>query len=185
MSFTSYEASFWKRRLFYLKIAWFSWKVSEFLRFFENQKAPFLKNAFTLSTAWDKLTQTYRMALVYVPCMSNTIWAKRCLLPKSSKISKRAWFSKRHEKFDIFHENYTLFPKKGAFCLFEAFSWAFTDFKALKAPFLSDFTRLTRKYRRIVKCAFLNDQTCFPIILPKSPIWAWKSCTFWTFTWRF
>ena len=47
ISFTWYEASFWKRRLFYLKIAWFSWKVSEFLRFFENQKAPFLKNAFT------------------------------------------------------------------------------------------------------------------------------------------
>ena len=40
-SITSYEASFWKRRLFHLKIAWFSWKVSEFLWFFEKQKAPF------------------------------------------------------------------------------------------------------------------------------------------------
>ena len=46
-SITSYEASFWKRRLFHLKIAWFSWKVSEFLWFFEKQKAPFLKHAFT------------------------------------------------------------------------------------------------------------------------------------------
>ena len=40
-SITSYEASFSKRRLFHLKIAWFSWKVSEFWWFFENQKAPF------------------------------------------------------------------------------------------------------------------------------------------------
>ena len=156
--------------------------MSEFWRFFENQKAPFLKNAFTYSNAWDKLTQTYRMALVYVPCISNTIWAKRRLLKTSCKISKCAWFAKRHEKFNIFYEIHIIFQKKGAFSLCEAFPWAVIDFKVLKAPFSSDFTHLTWKYRRIVKCAFLNDQTCFPTTLPKSRIWAWKSCTFWNFT---
>ena len=125
-------------------------------------------------------------------------WLWYTSLACQTPFERKGAFYQRQVKFQNVHDfqkdmkNLTFFmkiilfsQKKGAFCLFEAFSWAVTDFKALKAPFLSDFTRLTRKYRRIVKCAFLNDQTCFPIILPKSPIWAWKSCTFWTFTWRF
>ena len=42
ISHPSCEAPFWKRRLFYLKIACFLQKVSDFGRFLKKEKAPFL-----------------------------------------------------------------------------------------------------------------------------------------------
>ena len=48
ISNTSYEAPFWKRRLFYLKIACFLQKVSDFGRFLKKEKAPFFFGRFSI-----------------------------------------------------------------------------------------------------------------------------------------
>ena len=46
ISNTSYEAPFWKRRLFYLKIAYFLQKVWDFGRFLKKEMAPFFRTFF-------------------------------------------------------------------------------------------------------------------------------------------
>ena len=48
ISNTSYEAPFWKRRLFYLKIAYFLQKVWDFGRFLKKEKAPFFCRRFSI-----------------------------------------------------------------------------------------------------------------------------------------
>ena len=56
ISNTSCEAPFWKRRLFYLKIACFLQKVSDFGRFLKKEKAPFFVDVFRSSIVQKKLT---------------------------------------------------------------------------------------------------------------------------------
>ena len=88
ISNTSCEAPFWKRRLFYLKIACFLQKVSDFGRFLKKEKAPFFVDVFRSSIVQKKLTYTYVIASVHVPCDPNTLWRKRRLSKTSFGISK-------------------------------------------------------------------------------------------------
>ena len=77
ISNTSCEASLWKRRLFYLKIACFLQKVSDFGRFLKKEKAPFFVDVFRSSIVQKKLIYIYVMASVYVPYVSDTLKRKR------------------------------------------------------------------------------------------------------------
>ena len=88
ISNTSYGAPFWKRRLFYLKIAYFLQKVSDFGRFLKKEKAPFFVDVFRSSIIQKKLTQIHVIASVHVPYVSNTLWRKRRLFKTSFGISK-------------------------------------------------------------------------------------------------
>ena len=88
ISNTSCEAPFWKRRLFYLKIACFLQKVSDIGRFLKKEKAPFFVDVFRSSIVQKKLTYTYVIASVHVPCDPNTLWRKRRLSKTSFGISK-------------------------------------------------------------------------------------------------
>ena len=88
ISNTSYGAPFWKRRLFYLKIAYFLQKVWDFGRFLKKEKAPFFSGVFRSSIVQKKLIYIYVMASVYVPCVSDTLKRKRRLFKTSFGISK-------------------------------------------------------------------------------------------------
>ena len=88
ISNTSFEAPFWKRRLFYLKIAYFLQKVWDFGRFLKKEKAPFFSGVFRSSIVQKKLIYTYVMASVYVPCVSDSLKRKKRLFKTSFGISK-------------------------------------------------------------------------------------------------
>ena len=88
ISNTSCEAPFWKRRLFYLKIAYFLQKVWDFGRFLKKEKAPFFSGVFRSSIVQKKLIYTYVMASVYVPCVSDSLKRKKRLFKTSFGISK-------------------------------------------------------------------------------------------------
>ena len=79
ISNTSYGAPFWKRRLFYLKIAYFLQKVWDFGRFLKKEKAPFFSGVFRSSIVQKKLIYIYVMASVYVPCVSDSLKRKKRL----------------------------------------------------------------------------------------------------------
>jgi len=89
ISNTSYETPFWKRRLFYLKIACFLQKVWDFGRL---------------------LTYTYVMVSIHVPCISDTLWRNRHLFQTSFGISKSLIFYWNCNFWKI--ERYDTFYKK-------------------------------------------------------------------------
>ena len=94
MSNTSCQAPFWKRRLFYSKIACFLQKVWDFGRFFKKQKAPFYVDVFRSFIVQKKLTYILVIASLHAGFIGSKFQMKRRLFQTTHKISKYATFSK-------------------------------------------------------------------------------------------
>ena len=88
ISNTSYGAPFWKRRLFYLKIAYFYKKCEILDDFWKKKRRLFFRAFFDRLLFKKKLIYIYVMASVYVPCVSDTLKRKRRLFKTSFGISK-------------------------------------------------------------------------------------------------
>jgi len=98
MSNTSCEAPFWKRRLFYSKIACLLQKVWDFGRFFKKQKAPFY-SVFSFRFGCRPKFSTF----VHRPSQRFQIWF---FFNKMIEIQYNIWMSKRFLKI-LFQSLYT------------------------------------------------------------------------------
>ena len=87
-----YDASFWKMRIFYSKIACFLQKVSDFRQFLRKKCAFLFSSIFQVSNVWKELTGMYLVTPVYALYISNTPRRKMRIFKTPRDISKYGRF---------------------------------------------------------------------------------------------